>query len=272
MPETTPAKKTAAKKAAASPTKAEPEALTEHASLAAALVAFMHEKPLVAKTQTATIPGRDGRSGYSYKYADLADVDDAATPVLAKHGLAFVTVPRRTDSGAYELVGTLIHGPTGEKLEGPLPLQGRTAQELGSSLTYMRRYLMAAMTGIVTDEDDDGSRAEAARAYQARPETPPEEQPRESRSPHAEATYALLQSLTEQERYHFGPWWEREAQQGNLPLRSHIEAITPQQAAWVAEVVDNMRARARMAERAAEEGRESADETRSEGEGPADPQ
>ena len=126
--------------------------------ISAALVAFQAEMPTVPKNKTARIPGRDGRQGYSYDYADLADVSAAATPLLVKHGLAFSCCPRHTDQG-YELAGVLLHS-SGQKLEGSLPLHGRQAQEIGSSITYARRYLLGCMTGLVTDEDDDGTAAQ----------------------------------------------------------------------------------------------------------------
>lgn len=258
-----PAKKTAAKKAASRPEPApgteQPRAAacaqtcevleriredvrerveTPGARIAAALVAFMQDKPRVAKTQTANIPGRDGRQGYSYKYADLADVDDAATPVLARHGLAFIAVPRRTEQGSYELVGTLVH-TSGETMEGPLPLHGRTAQELGSSLTYMRRYLLGAMTGIVTDEDDDGSRAQAARD-QARQEGPPEDQASQAVPPHVQETYDLIGGMTDEQKEKMARWWDNAADQGQLPLRGNMAALTPPQAAWVAQTIRSL--------------------------------
>lgn len=198
-----------------------------HPNLASALVAFMLEKPRVAKSQEARIPGKDGRQGYSYKYADLADVDDAATPVLARHGLAFIAVPRRTENGSYELVGTLLH-TSGETMEGPLPLHGRSAQELGSSLTYMRRYLLGAMTGIVTDEDDDGSRAQAAQAQTRQAPPPPPEVP-----PHVQQVYDILGSLTPSQKTRMAAWWDMRAQAGALPLRANMAALTPEQTATV---------------------------------------
>lgn len=219
MPETAPAKKAAAPKPPAG-----------HPNLAAALVAFMLEKPRVAKNQEARIPGKDGRQGYSYKYADLADVDDAATPVLARHGLAFIAVPRRTENGSYELVGTLVH-TSGETMEGPLPLQGRTAQELGSSITYMRRYLLGSMTGIVTDDDDDGSRAAAARE-QTRTE-PPLPAPPPEVPPHVQQVYDILGTLTEGQKVRMAAWWDTRAQAGALPIRANMAALTPEQTATV---------------------------------------
>ena len=134
--------------------------------LAAALAAFQAEAPTVSKGKTAKVPTKAGGS-YSYTYANLADVVEAAYPLLSKHGLSFSCVPRPTERG-YELAGVLLHS-SGEKLEGSLPLSGNTPQELGSALTYMRRYLLGAMTGLVTDDDDDG--AAASRKPPVRKET-----------------------------------------------------------------------------------------------------
>jgi len=133
--------------------------MAEHANLFDALVTFQMELPKVAKTKTANVPTKSGGS-YQYTYADLVDVTEAAIPLLTKHGLAFITTPRQTERG-YELVGILAH-TSGERIEGALPIPGNTAQEIGSSITYARRYLLGAMTGIVTDDDDDGSIATEA--------------------------------------------------------------------------------------------------------------
>lgn len=131
--------------------------MTEHPNLAAALVAFQTAMPKVHKGKTANVPTKAGGS-YSYTYADLADVVEAATPHLTANGLAFTARPRRSEQGDYELAGVLTH-TSGEEVEGSLPILGRTAQEIGSSITYGRRYLLGCMTGIVTDDDDDGSTA-----------------------------------------------------------------------------------------------------------------
>ena len=80
---------------------------------------------------------------------------DATRPVLAKHGLAFTALP-----GGGQLVGMLLH-ESGQTLTGSLPISGGTPQALGSSITYGRRYLLGCMTGLVTDDDDDGQVAAA---------------------------------------------------------------------------------------------------------------
>lgn len=137
--------------------------------LAAALAEFQAEMPTVHKGKTARVQTKDGGS-YSYTYADLADVSAAAMPVLARHGLSFATIPTRDG-----LVGMLLHS-SGQRLTGILPINGATPQQVGSSLTYMRRYLLGCLTGIVTDDDDDGQQAEdgskAAAARRARQRPP----------------------------------------------------------------------------------------------------
>lgn len=149
--------------------------MTDTGKLAAALAAFQAEMPVVAKSHRAEVPTKSGGK-YTYTYADLADVTESAMPLLTKHGLAFSACPRMTDRG-YELCGRLLH-ESGESLDGSLPIAGNTPQELGSSITYMRRYLFGCMTGVVTDDDDDGQLAQRGAAKKAtakKPAAPPSE-------------------------------------------------------------------------------------------------
>jgi hypothetical protein len=54
---------------------------------------------------------------------------------------------------------------SGESISGRYPLrpQQQTPQGYGSALTYARRYALAAMVGVVADEDDDGNAASGRR-------------------------------------------------------------------------------------------------------------
>ena len=133
--------------------------------LATALAAFQAEMPTVAKTKTAKVRTRDG-GDYSYTYADLADLTREAMPILAKHGLAFTCLP-----GPDGLTGLLVH-TSGQRLAAVLPINGASPQQVGSSLTYMRRYLLGCLTGLVTDDDDDGQAAERASRAAASPRPP----------------------------------------------------------------------------------------------------
>lgn len=129
--------------------------------LAKALAKVQAALPVVHKGKTADT------GKYSYSYADLADVTAAIMPLLAKHGLAFACHPRIDEHGrGYELAATLMH-ESGETLTGALPIAG-TAQQLGSAITYARRYLLGSLTGVVTDSDDDARLATQAAKEAAR--------------------------------------------------------------------------------------------------------
>jgi hypothetical protein len=128
--------------------------------IAAALAGFQAEVPVIPKTARAQIQ-TSGGGGYGYSYADLASIMPIVGPLLSKHGLAFSCMPTRAEDGVPMLLGVLLHS-SGQRLQGELPISGRTPQEIGSSLTYGRRYLLCCLTGIVTDDDDDGRLAEQA--------------------------------------------------------------------------------------------------------------
>jgi len=134
--------------------------MDETNEIASALAGFQAEVPVIPKTETAKIETSRG-GGYGYRYAGLGTIMPIVAPLLSKHGLAFTTMPSRTEDGVPMLVGVLLHS-SGQSLQGELPISGRTPQEIGSSLTYGRRYLLCCLTGIVTDDDDDGRLAEQA--------------------------------------------------------------------------------------------------------------
>lgn len=141
--------------------------MTDHPNLAAALAAVQAALPVVHKGKTASI--KSDKGSYGYSYADLADVTAVIMPLLSKHGLSFTCTPRIVgERGGYELAAKLLHS-SGQEIEGALPLTGGTPQQLGSSITYMRRYLLGCMTGVVTDSDDD-ARAATEAAHAARRE------------------------------------------------------------------------------------------------------
>jgi len=103
------------------------------------------------------------------KYASLPQLVRAVRPVLEKHGLAVLQFGEE-DVGS--LTTMLLH-TSGEYIMGTmtLPLDKQTPQALGSAVTYARRYGLAAMLGLISDEDDDGH--EASAPAPAKPEAAP---------------------------------------------------------------------------------------------------
>lgn len=114
--------------------------------ITAALVAFHKEMPTIKKNSVNPF--------FKSSYASLPDILDAIDPLLVKHGLAVVQVP--TDR--HQLKTILLH-TSGESIEGTYEMtpKDESPQGIGSTITYARRYALAAMLSLNIDEDDDGN-------------------------------------------------------------------------------------------------------------------
>ena len=125
-------------------------------TLFAALAAFQADLPGIGKGNTASV--RSDKGNYSYKYADLADVSAAVLPRLGALGLAFTARPTLLD-GQFVLAYSLVH-VSGDREDGiyMLPSSG-TPQQIGSAITYARRYCLCAAVGVAPAEDDDDAAA-----------------------------------------------------------------------------------------------------------------
>lgn len=128
--------------------------------LATALAKVQATIQPVKKDKTAKIPTKSGGS-YSYHYADLSSVWDACRDLLSSNGLSVVQMPEAANGGSDIYLTTILMHTSGEYVSSMLILRptDTTPQALGSAITYARRYALAAMVGIVADEDDDGNAA-----------------------------------------------------------------------------------------------------------------
>jgi len=135
--------------------------------LAKALAALQAELPHVGKDNTAQV--KSDKGSYSYDYADLTTITEAVMPLLSKHDLAFTCCPTIGELGF--VLDYALHHTSGETRGGqyPLPDPARCSpQQIGSAITYGRRYCLTAVTGIAPGgEDDDGAKATDARAQRA---------------------------------------------------------------------------------------------------------
>lgn len=111
----------------------------------------------LAKAQGAMEGAKKDRLNPHFKssYADLASVWDACREPLSQNGLA-VTQQVTSDANGVTVVSTLLHS-SGEYLRDRcwLPVAQKTPQGYGSTITYARRYSLAALVGVA-QEDDDG--------------------------------------------------------------------------------------------------------------------
>ena len=96
---------------------------------------------------------------FKSKYADLGSVWDAARPVLGKHGLC-VMQTTEMQGDKIVMITTLAHS-SGQWIKSHLPLflSKMDSQGIGAAMTYLRRYSLSALVGVVCDDDDDGETA-----------------------------------------------------------------------------------------------------------------
>jgi len=118
----------------------------------------------LAKAQGALKPAvKDSLNPhFKSKYADLASVWEACREPLSSNGLAIVQFPASFENNVMTLITRITHS-SGEWLQQTMtcPVSKPDAQGIGSSLSYMRRYVLSAVVGIYQD-DDDGNNASFA--------------------------------------------------------------------------------------------------------------
>jgi hypothetical protein len=129
-----------------------------------------------AQAEIGTAAKSSENPHFRSKYADLSEVWAAWQEVGPKNGLAVMQTIGFNDNGQ-QWLSTILGHTSGEQLESRMLLTPtkNDMQGIGSALTYARRYALAALVGIVQD-DDDGQAASStpakAKAAQPRPEPP----------------------------------------------------------------------------------------------------
>lgn len=118
-----------------------------------AMAAFQAEKPVIAKTEKA----------YSSKYAPLSKIQQSIDPVLSKHGLSYQWKQEQSEDGSITITCILSHeagheesmhltaNPDGSGSKNPI-------QQIGSTVSYLKRYTLEGIVGLSSDKDDDGGK------------------------------------------------------------------------------------------------------------------
>jgi hypothetical protein len=148
-------------------------------TLAAALARFQSELPTIAKLKRGEIATKGGGS-YSYDYAGLEDISPIVLPLLGKQGLSWSCSPTM-EGDHFTLQYSLSH-PGGEAIVGSYPLPDpatNTPQQIGSAITYARRYSLCSVTGVAPGGDDDdaavANSAPASKPRAKKPASPPQQ-------------------------------------------------------------------------------------------------
>ena len=112
---------------------------------------------------------------YNSRYASLGEIIDTIKNEAGKHGLAWVQLPvSDTDRVG---VRTIIMHESGEQIEDSVYVQlpplyvtnkrgenvlQNQIQEAGKYITYLRRYALASVFGLYSEEDNDGNQRDDA--------------------------------------------------------------------------------------------------------------
>ena len=128
---------------------------------------------------------------FGNRFASLLADSKVLRPALAKHGLAYrQTVEIAANSGA-AFVYTIVYGKSDNPEDdcdyirlASVPIKVvDNPQQMGSALTYAKRYCLLAAFGLVGDEDDDAeaatapARKQAKKASKPKASTPPKPAP-----------------------------------------------------------------------------------------------
>ena len=109
-----------------------------------------------AKDKEVTVQTKTGGT-YKFKYATFDAIVSAVKKPLSDNGLAFVQTTD-TEENSLHLETTLIHS-SGQWMSSTVSVKPaeNTVQGLGATLTYLKRYALCALLGVVADEDTDGN-------------------------------------------------------------------------------------------------------------------
>lgn len=126
--------------------------------IAPAWVAALNELADVKRSETANA------GSYSYSYATLASAAQQARSVLAKHELAVHQEAIGDTLGSVQVRTTAWHS-SGQWIESePLTMPAKGGpQDVGSAISYCRRYCLMAFLGLATDDDDGAGAQQAAK-------------------------------------------------------------------------------------------------------------
>ena len=139
------------------------EANEARKAFVAAKAAFKAEAPTITKNKHVGFKSKkEGAAGTDYNHATLDNVADTLSPLLSKHGMAYAWETAQSEGGLITVTCVLTHvlGHSERvSLRAGLDQSGNknNIQAVGSTVTYLQRYTLLAITGMATvDQDNDG--------------------------------------------------------------------------------------------------------------------
>lgn len=194
--------------------------------------------PLTAgKTAEVRIKKEKGGGKYTYTYAGLPDTLAACLAAFNAEGLTIIQPVTSFNNGVE--VRTIIAHSSGQWVKSPslfIGLKGAGAQDIGSAITYARRYSIQGMVGL-SPKDEDGNKAQASAPDQWEP---PRRQERRVSRPEPkpptlrEQVVAQVEKVSKVLRLNLGAAWSECLAAAELPSDlggdqgPNSDAVTPE--------------------------------------------
>ncbi len=126
--------------------------------IATALVAAQASLSLPKKNKEVTV--KSDKGSYKFEYTTFDTIIEQVRGPLTKNDLWFVQTLNAANEGLATLTTMLLH-KSGQWISSTVRVPGSgRMQEFGSQLTYLKRYSLASMLGIASEEDDDANVAD----------------------------------------------------------------------------------------------------------------
>ena len=142
----------------------------------------LFERLLTAQAAIGKISKDKENPFFKSKYADINVVIDMVKPILNENGILFMQ-PLSNVDGKPAITTILRHGE--ESIEHttvfpdlPKPSEGKKSnpfQEMGSAITYYRRYALISILGLESTDDDANSAPTAPQKEKTKPKAQPEQ-------------------------------------------------------------------------------------------------
>ena len=151
------------------------------------IVPYMEQKNIntaFAKAQAELQNPKKNQKGYGYQYAGLDQITSHVNEVLGKYDLIVQQLLQDQErEGNWVCIETVIKHSSGEQMQASFfalpvePGKGMSlAQSYGATITYARRYALAAYVNIAAEEDIDGA------IHRDPPKAKPKPKPKVSKS------------------------------------------------------------------------------------------
>lgn len=163
-----------------------------NAALYAALAKAQGQMQNPVKNREVSV--KSDRGAYKFSYATLDSILDGIRKPLADNGLSMTQTLERTPEGMVMCL-RLYHG-AGGMICTCMPLdQAKVVkmQEMGSIITFARRYQVASFFGLAAEEDDDANSADGNKV-----EAVKDKAPQKQKAPGAREEFVRLKTAIQE--------------------------------------------------------------------------